>query len=59
MALNDENPIAFIKNQLEGYIKEPETRNRMLDDISKSYGWDKNFTEELLKMGLKSKYRNY
>jgi hypothetical protein len=31
----------------------------MLDDISKSYGWDKNFTEELLKMGWKSKYRNY
>jgi hypothetical protein len=58
MALNDENPIAFIKNQLEGY-RRARIRNRMLDDISKSYGWDKNFTEELLKMGLKSKYRNY
>jgi len=48
MALNDENPIAFIKNQLEGYRRD-RIRNRMLDDISKSYGWDKNFTEELLK----------
>lgn len=39
-ALNDENPIAFINSQLEGF-RRARTRNRMLDDISKSYGWDK------------------
>ena len=52
MTLNDENPIAFINNQLEEFQK-ANTRHRMLDAISKSSGLDKNITKEVLKMGLK------
>jgi hypothetical protein len=57
-ALNSESPDAFIHNQLEGF-RRAKTRNRMLDDISASLGFDKNMTKEFLKMGLKTKSKNY
>lgn len=57
-ALNSESPVAFIHNQLERF-RWAKTRNRMLDDISASLGFNKNITKEFLKMGLKSKPRTY
>jgi hypothetical protein len=51
-ALLSENPVAFIQNQLEGFRK-AKMRNKMLDDISASIGFNKNITKEFLKMGLK------
>ena len=52
MALNSENPIAFMNNQLDEF-RRAKTRNRMLNDISSSLGFDKNIVKEYLKMGLK------
>ena len=51
-ALNSENPIAYINNQLDEFRK-AKTRNRMLDDISASLGLNKNITKVYLSMGLK------
>jgi len=57
-ALNSESSVAFIHNQLEGF-RRAKTRNRMLDDISASLSLNKNMTKQFLKMGLKSKSKNY
>jgi len=51
-ALNSENPSSFINNQVEEF-RRAKIRNRMLDDISSSLGFNKNITKEFLKMGLK------
>ena len=51
-ALNSENPSSFINNQVEEF-RRAKIRNRMLDDISASFGFNKNITKEFLKMGLK------
>ena len=50
--LNSENPIAFINNQLDEF-RRAKTRDRMLNEISKSLGLNKNITKEYLKMRLK------
>ena len=52
MALDSENPIAFMNNQLDEF-RRSKIRNRMLDDISAHLGFDKNIIKEQLKMGLK------
>jgi hypothetical protein len=52
MALNSENPIAFMNNQVDEF-RRSKIRNRMLDDISAHLGFDKNIIKEQLKMGLK------
>ena len=51
-ALNSENPVAFINNQLDEF-RRAKTRNRMLDEISASLGFNKNITKEYLRMRLK------
>ena len=50
-AINSENPNSFINNQVEEF-RRAKIRNRMLDDISASLGFNKNITMEFLKMGL-------
>jgi hypothetical protein len=52
MALNSENPIAFMNNQVDEF-RRSKIRNRMLDDISTYLGFNKNIIKEHLKMGLK------
>ncbi|MGZ5548815.1 MAG: hypothetical protein ACXWFZ_12800, partial [Nitrososphaeraceae archaeon] len=52
MALNSENPVAFINNQLDEF-RRAKTRDRMLDEISASLGLNKNITKEYLRMRLK------
>jgi hypothetical protein len=52
MALDSENPIAFMNNQLDEF-RRSKIRDRMLDDISAHLGFDKNISKEYLKMGLK------
>ena len=51
-ALDSENPVAFINNQLDEF-RRAKTRDRMLDEISSSLGLNKNITKEYLKMRLK------
>ncbi|HEX7141271.1 MAG TPA: hypothetical protein VF222_02210 [Nitrososphaeraceae archaeon] len=52
MALNSENPVAFINNQLDEF-RRAKTRDRMLDEISAYLGLNKNVTKEYLRISLK------
>jgi hypothetical protein len=52
MALDSENPIAFMNNQLDEF-RRSKIRNRMLDDLSAYLGLDNNTIKEQLKRELK------